>query len=582
MRRRDGAAAARHRGRLAGKEADDRAAFARGEAVQPMSEAGFAQLYGPAAWEARWQDYRRAQEQGRATALILGQDAAGIEAARTRWDGAPEVFAAAVAADAAQREADPVAYLFTARPEVAQVYAETEDPAARQWQLCQAQHEAGLAGEGCLLWTAAERAALADAWDALPPGHAGRNERLAFFRDHVLAYPADLRPHAIRTLVGEGIVEGTEAEIASLVVELEAGRNNRARQIAAGLTPMPGAGPAAANSSPVAGRRVADVPATTPAAPTPRGLLVEEDGPEVTAVTKPDPADPLSIYRTRVEVVERVASVRNERDLEQVLPLIDEAFPDPEVASLLRDMAREMASPQRVLGREPRTGRPYDFNVWAESLGYYRDLDIARAGALAKEAGFVVSIDDEGQLAIGVSRSAEPFLTLAPRRILQMGVGGEQERAEFRLMLEVFGGTRSIAEIAAEASEIDPETAELLLLAHSALSADADPDGVFAALQMSLFPPGDWQTFGELVLALSPVGRPNRRLRCGHRRGRLSERRDRRRARSRRGRPAPRHDRADGDRQGRQAATSWKQGGRPRDTGEAGRAVAGDCAGRDT
>ncbi len=527
VRRRDAVAVARHSGRLAEKEAADRAAFARGEAVQPMTEAGFAQLHGPAAAE-RWQDYRRAQEQGRATATILGRDAAGIEVARGHWDGAPEVFEAAVAADAARRVADPVAYLIAARPEVGQAYAETEDPVARQWQLCQAQQEAGLASEGCLLWTAAERATLADDWDALPPGHAGRNERLAFFREHVLAYPPALRPHAIHTLVRDGIVEGSEAEVAALVAELEAGRNNRARQIAVGLTPMPGGGPAAAAAaaSPETVRPLVEPAAAGVSVPGHQDLLVEEDGPEVTAVTRPDPDDPLSLYRAQVEIFQRVARVSSKRDLEQILPLIEEIFGRSETGVRLVAIAHDMASPHRAIGRDPRTGWAFDFPTWASDLGYYRTRDVVAAGGRVEAAGFEVASIVEGQLLVRPAGENDTAISLSASHIAAVSFSIDHAEEKFRLALEALAGKRPLDELLAEAEAIDPpvtrrnvhakrgilsskevsDTAENLLLARTAIERGADHSAVTAALLMSLLPPSDIESLVTLMIELSPVG----------------------------------------------------------------------------
>lgn len=219
---------------LRAREAEDRAAFAAGRVEPRLSEESFHRLYGPEAGARRWQDYAAAAEQGHATATIRGRDAAAIAAAEAAWAGDPAVFQAARAADAAARAADPLGYALATREGLAQALVEAESPAERARIACAAQEVQGAGA--CRLWTAAESAAMADAWDALPPGAEGRNARLDFFRTHLLPLDTAQRPDAIRQLVADGIADGTAPEIAALLADLEAGRNNLARRKAVGLT----------------------------------------------------------------------------------------------------------------------------------------------------------------------------------------------------------------------------------------------------------------------------------------------------------------------------------------------------------
>ena len=234
--------AVRHRARLAWKEQDDLSAYGRGELPEPLGEKSFPLLYGAQRAPDAWARYQAARHEAEALLLIRGKTADEIETARSPWTGEPAIFDAALRRDAEARRRDPAGYLLANAVGLKQALNEIESAGERQALLWAKQSELGLAERERSPWPLTEEERLADAWDAIPAGHGGRNERLGFFEKHLLGLPAEQRPAAIARLVRQGIVDGTEAELAQLVAELEAGRINPARRLAAGLGIRTGAG----------------------------------------------------------------------------------------------------------------------------------------------------------------------------------------------------------------------------------------------------------------------------------------------------------------------------------------------------
>ncbi|HKY95742.1 MAG TPA: hypothetical protein VJL84_10580, partial [Kiloniellales bacterium] len=271
---RDELATVRHRARLAWKEHDDLAAFARGELPEPLSEESFHFVHGARGAPEAYARYQAARQEGEAMALIRGKDEDGIEAARATWKDDPAVFAAAVAKDAAERRRDPAGYALATVPG-AQA-AQDETPVAERGALLwAAQAAVGIAEEERSPWTLLEEERLALEWDSLPAGSASRNEKLAFLQKHVLAIPPGEHRAAIGRLVRQGIVDGTESELTQVLRELREGRINPARR-AAGMIGARTAGataPHAALSS--EGKRLSDrnaapmIPAQVLVAPNP-------------------------------------------------------------------------------------------------------------------------------------------------------------------------------------------------------------------------------------------------------------------------------------------------------------------------
>jgi len=253
---RDAVAAARHRGRLVWKEQDDLAAFARGELPEPLGEESFRQIHGARGALGAHTRYQAARREGEALALIRGKDAEAVEEARAGWTGDGAVFDAAVEKDAGERRRDPAGYALATVPGTAAAMEETPE-AERGALLWAAQAAAGIPEDQRGAWTLAEEERLAAAWDALPAGSAGRNEKLAFFRKAVLGLAKAQRASAIRRLVQQGIADGTEAELTRLVDHVDNGRRNPGRAQATKLTPF---GPRHAQHAELDGERRPGIP----------------------------------------------------------------------------------------------------------------------------------------------------------------------------------------------------------------------------------------------------------------------------------------------------------------------------------
>jgi hypothetical protein len=231
---RDAVAVARHRTRLTIKEQDDLAAFERGELPEPLSEESFTLLHGEKAAAAAYARYRAARTEGEAIAAIRGKDAQGIEAAWNEWQGDPAVFDAAVAKDAQARLRDPVGYALSVVPGARDAWKELPE-AERSTLLWSAQAATGIPANQRSLWSLAKEEAMAAEWDALPPGFAGRNEKLGYLQKYVLTLPPTLQQAAIARLVRQGIVDGTEDELTQVLRLLREGRANPARRAAVAL-----------------------------------------------------------------------------------------------------------------------------------------------------------------------------------------------------------------------------------------------------------------------------------------------------------------------------------------------------------
>ena len=493
----------RHQARLAWKEADDFAAYARGELPEPLGEDSFRLLHGARGAVGAYARYQATRQEAEVLALIRGKDNETIAAAQANWQGDSADFERALAKDAAERRRDPAGYALATVPGLAQAMEETPE-AERGPLLWSMQESLGFAEGERSPWTAAQERALADAWDELPAGHGGRSERLAFFENHLLSLPPAQREGAIARLVQQGIVDGTEAELTRLVADLDAGRVNPARAQAAALT------------------LTADARSSQPDA-----LLQEGDGPEVTARGDQEVAEPLGSVRERVAVVEAVGRIQHADNLFTLIPRIRLAFADdPQAAATLEAKARELAANPPPLPSRDTEGRVRDFSQWAGDLGFYRDSHLLAAGEAVQGAGYDIAAVDEKGLAVSRPGETESFAALAAEQIANLNLSEPKERARFRLLLDTLSQALPLEELVAAAEAIDPtiterhlnprrgvyettrpsETAKLVRLAEEALANGADPDAVAAALVVGLFPVSDWQIAGELLFSLTPFG----------------------------------------------------------------------------
>jgi len=231
---RDAVASARHRARLAGKEQDDLAAFARGELPEPLSEKSFRLIHGARGALGAHARYEAARREGEALALIRGKDAEAVEATRAGWTGDAAIFDPAVEKDAVARRRDPAGYALATVPGTTAAMEEIPE-AERGALLWSAQAAAGIPANQRSLWTLKQEDAMADAWAALPPGFAGRNEKLGYLQKYVATLPPALQQAAIARLVRQGIVDGTEDELTQVLRLLREGRANPARWAAGAI-----------------------------------------------------------------------------------------------------------------------------------------------------------------------------------------------------------------------------------------------------------------------------------------------------------------------------------------------------------
>jgi hypothetical protein len=231
---RDAMASARHRTRLTIKEQDDLAAFARGELPESLSKSSFTLLHGEKG-AAAYARYQAARMEGEAIALVRGKDTDAIKAARDRWKGERTVFDAALKKDALDRQRGPADYALATVPGAKAARDETRKE-ARGALLWSVQAAAGIPEAQRSPWTLAEEEAMAREWADLPAGFAGRSDKLAYFRKHLLSLPRAQRQSGIVRMVQQGIADGTEAELTALIAQLDAGRFNPGRKLAATLT----------------------------------------------------------------------------------------------------------------------------------------------------------------------------------------------------------------------------------------------------------------------------------------------------------------------------------------------------------
>jgi len=263
---RDAAATASQRGKLTRKEQDDLAAFARGELPDPLGEESFRLVHGARGALGAQVRYQAARREGEALALIRGKDDEAVDAARAGWQGDAAVFEAAVAKDAAERRRDPAGYALATVPGTSAALQDAPE-AERLALLWSAQAAAGIPEDQRSLWTIAGEKVLAAAWDALPKGSAGRNEKLGYFEKHLASLPPALRNSAIGRMVRQGVVDGTEEQVRGIAASLDAGRFNGARQLVSGLqVAEPRPQRAQAQQAPLEGRE--PLPSDVEAVPT--------------------------------------------------------------------------------------------------------------------------------------------------------------------------------------------------------------------------------------------------------------------------------------------------------------------------
>ena len=534
---RDAVATARHRARLAWKEQDDLAAFARGELPEPLSEESFRLVHGAKDAPGAHARYQAARKEGEAIAQIRGKDPEAIEAAQAEWKDDPAVFAAAVEKDAAERRRDPVAYAIATQPGLAQALKEAP-PSETAWLLWQAQAAAGIPEADRSPWNLADEEVMANEWDALPAGASGRYEKLAFFRKHVLGLPEGQRFAAIRRLVRQGITDGTAGELTQLVDQLEAGRFNPARSFIEHLTPsgeqkadsgqldsdagMTGRGPV---EDPVVKDNRTDQ-AHSPRL-SPHGDVLQEGGEETQTPFPNEETDRVAAARDRIATIDAVARIDDPDDLATVLPRIGKDFADdPQAAAKLEAKARELAANPPLPASRDTEGRVRNFNEWAGDLGYYRDRHLIVAADAVQGAGYEIQIEEDGSIGVIAPDEEDIFTVLSAEEIANLNLSRPEDLARFKLLLDAVSGAAPLDELLARAEELDPttsttgfnprrgpyesvhasETVELLRLASEALANGADPAAVTAALKAGLFPTSDWLVLGELLFSLTPFG----------------------------------------------------------------------------
>ena len=534
-KQRDATATARHHARLAWKEQDDLAAFARGEQPEPLSEESFRVVHGAEDAPAAYTRYQASQREGEALGQIRGKTPKAIADAESAWQGDPAVFASARSKDAAERTRDPVAYVLATQPGLEQALKEAS-PEERLWLLWQAEAAAGIPVAERSLTSRAQQEAQAKAWDAIPPGKE-RSGRVDFLIEHVQSLPPALRGPAIRTLARFGITDGTEAELTSVVAEIDDGRFSPARTLAEKLTPLstPPGGTSDVESYPkldppqfdavaaIGDSRIEEQSSSSsPAGPV---TLDASDSPPVSNAS--EEVDLSAAPRARVVAVDAVAMIDDPDDLEPTLALISTAFADdPEAAAELESRAREYAANPPLPASRDTEGRVRNFSDWAGDYGYYRDNHIIAATDAVRSVNYEVEIGEDGSLGVIAAGDDEPFTTFSAEELANLNLSNPDDRALFELMLDAISGSVPLEDLLAEAEKRDPtriiksfhpkggpyetvrpsETVELIRLASEALNNGADPAAVTAALKAGLFPTSDWLVLGELLISLTPFG----------------------------------------------------------------------------
>jgi len=515
----DAAATARHRGRLTMKEQDDLAAFARGEQPEPLSEESFRLIHGARGATGAHARYQAARRGAEVLALIRGRDADDVEAVRAGWQGDPAVFDAAVAKDAADRARDPAGYALATVPGAAAAY-ELAAEAERSAMLWAAQAAAGIPEDQRSPWTLAEEEAMADEWAALSIHPHGIRGKLDFFRRYVLGLPAAQREVGIARIVKSSIADGGAAQLTELLALLDARQVNSATRLV-GALPLLIEASAGESYERVSSDHLVPARALSPE------VRAEGDGPEVTAVDPEVAKDQLAPARARKEVVEAVAKVRHPHDLPLLIPRIREAYAgNPAAQALLEAKAREFAHNPPLPEGQGGGAFPPGFADWAAEVGYYRDSRLVAAGENVRAAGYEVLVQDGDGIGVALRGKGELLVLLDSEDTANRNLSDARDRALFKLALDTVSQARPIDEIIAEAEAADPtvsttylhpklgrvertapsEAAEVIRLADEAVANGGDPGEVAAVLLAALFPPSDWESAAELVIALSPLG----------------------------------------------------------------------------
>lgn len=224
-RERDAVAVARHRGRLAGKEAEDLAAFVRGELPEPLGEESFRLIHGARGATGAYARYQAARKEGEAIALIRGKDPEAIAEAASAWQGDAAVFAAALEKDAAERRRDPAGYALATLAGASTAYEET--PAAEHGALLwSVQATAGIPEDQRSPWTLKETQSLARRWLALtaqPSGPARDDAMVTLLWETVLKLPPKQHPGAIAALEAQGLDAGKPGRLRATLEALQRG-----------------------------------------------------------------------------------------------------------------------------------------------------------------------------------------------------------------------------------------------------------------------------------------------------------------------------------------------------------------------
>jgi hypothetical protein len=224
-RERDAVVTERHRGRLAWKEQDDLAAFARGELPEALGEDSFRLVHGAKGATGAYARYQAARKEGEALATIRGKDVDAIEAARAEWQGDPTVFAAAVAKDGADRRRDPAGYAL-ATVVGAKAALDEMLEAERGALLWSAQAATGIPEEQRSPWTLKETQSLARRWLALatqPSGPARDDAMVTLLSETLLKLPPRQRLGAIAALEAQGLDVEMPGRLRTTLAALEDG-----------------------------------------------------------------------------------------------------------------------------------------------------------------------------------------------------------------------------------------------------------------------------------------------------------------------------------------------------------------------
>jgi hypothetical protein len=224
-RERDAVATERHRARLALKEQDDLAAFARGELPEPLSEESFRLIHGARGATGAYARYQAARQEGKALTTIRGKDEDAIEAARAVWKGDPAVFTTALQRDTAERRRDPAGYALVAVVGAKAALDEMPED-ERSALLWSAQAATGIPEGRRSPWTLKETQSLARRWLALtaqPSGPTRDDAMVTLLSESLLKLPPRQRPGAIAALEVQGLGAGMPGRLRATLAALERG-----------------------------------------------------------------------------------------------------------------------------------------------------------------------------------------------------------------------------------------------------------------------------------------------------------------------------------------------------------------------